>query len=478
MAIKDPAPVQTVLAPRPGGEGELPDVPESIPRHGGDGRPKIRLVDDPTQMAYYTRASSLGKVITDTWLLDQRERRAIVWAMGRRDDLVLAAAAVEAWEDREDKVRRRALREALTAVHEAALAAASPDKAATRGTALHTLTERADTGHDLTYLSERPRHALAVWRHYMSIFRVLATEVFVVDDARRTAGTFDRLVELLVEVRIRDGNGAVVATLPPGTVILLDLKSGATLDYSEHAYAAQLAVYGCGVPYVHVDDEAAAGGDNGRRRWPGGRAPSQAWGLIPHIPIDDPQRATLAWVDLTTGARWADLAASVRDERKRVAFHVGEVAGLDPVPEPGQAPGSLPGPSVQDMAVGTREVLADLIASAPDEAALGALYDEHAQVWSDALTAAVRARLDELARVEKIVDPAPGGFVAAAAAEVAAAERMMQVKLVELIRAAPDEAVIDALYREHADLWSSYVNEVVRAALARLDGLTSSAGAR
>lgn len=389
MAIKaatkprGPAPLAVPIL-----DGDRVEVPAAIPRHGGNGNPKIRRLDDPTKFDYYTRASGFAKVVEDTYNLERWTQRLIAYGMGHRPDLVLRAAAVQVWEDRDDKVRHDAVRAELGDIVARALEEAKGDRAATRGTAFHLLSEQADAGRDLSHLASDIAHGLAIWRHFMSIFRIVSTETFIVHDRWRVGGSFDRLVELLVRVTIRDGDGKVLAVLKPGTRLIVDLKTGRTSDYFGPAYGGQLATYAGGVPYVHVDDEAAAGGDDGRRAWPDDIAPSQEWAVIPHVPVDRPGEAQLVWVDLSVGRRWGDLAAGVRADRGLPAFYPAEVDGLGPPPT-----GPAPAPTADEQFVAA---MLERIGAAPDEAALGALYDQHAADWRPEFTAAAIVRHAEL----------------------------------------------------------------------------------
>lgn len=380
---------------RPDDDAATPEVPDGIPRHGGNGNPKIRL-GATAEFAFYTRASGFAKVIEDTYNLERWTRRLLAFGLSRRNDLVLAAAAVPAWEDHDDPARHRELRDELDGIADAAIAEAKGDRAARRGTAFHLLSEQMDAGRDLAHVPPTQYHGLLVWRHLLSPFEILATETFVVHDRWRVGGTFDRLVRLTREVTIRDPKtGKVRAVLPPGTVLIVDLKTGRTSDYFGPAYGGQLASYAGGTPYVHVPDSAQVKGaplDDGRRPWPGGVAPSQEWAVIPHVPVDSPEEASLVWVDLTVGRKWGELAAGVRRERNVPAFFTGEVDGL----------GALPAaPRIETPAERTERrfvaTMLDLISSAVDEAAVKGLYAQHKAEWRDEFTEAVRARLAELA---------------------------------------------------------------------------------
>jgi hypothetical protein len=139
---------------------------------------------------------------------------------------------------------------------------------------------------------------------------VLASEVHVVDDVWRLAGTADRFVRLVRDLVF--GGGVVIRA---GTVVVLDLKTGALRVRAGEprywgAYAIQLRSYAQGCLYVIE-------GDNEHREpfpWP----VDQGDGLILHLDIADALdtdvvTATLWHVDLEAGRLAGELACAARD---------------------------------------------------------------------------------------------------------------------------------------------------------------------
>lgn len=363
----------------PSHDDETPEVPESIPRHAGNGRPKIRHADDPTVMSYWDRASGFGKGLESSFLIDRAENRQVVFGLSRRADLVELAQAVDGITETADK-------EELTRIAGMAKEFAGGNVASNRGTALHKLSERADAGLDLSHVSPELREALAVWRDIVGRFEIHATEVFVVCDRWEVAGTFDRVVSPRGTMTAPDGTVII-----PDDRLIMDLKSGAwDPSYWGATYSAQQAIYAHAVPYVHVSDEAAAGGDvvdtvpvsdegdNGRREWPDGIVPRTDWALIPHVPIGSPQDAGLWWVDLRQGALDADAAAARRESERRSNRFL---------------PAELPVPVVEQVG---DPVLATIAASRSEKDLTGA-WVAHQDEWRDVHTNAARARLAELA---------------------------------------------------------------------------------
>src|SRR5690606_38692906 len=125
---------------------------------------------------------------------------------------------------------------------------------------------------------------------------VLVSETFVVNDQLPAAGSFDAVLRLKSRYELVAPDGTLFdSQIPLGA----DLKSGARGDQMGVAERAvqQVVSFRGGTPYVHVPNEAVAGGDNARREWPCAR-PSIMWSLIMHVPIDSPEDAALWWVDL------------------------------------------------------------------------------------------------------------------------------------------------------------------------------------
>lgn len=357
----------------PPGDGVIEEVPNEIPR-GRGGRPKIRvLLEDGTEsrstFTTYTRASTLGKALESDYAIQEWQKRMIVHGMSRRHDLVLRAASIATTTESEDK-------SALTEVAEAALEAAKATAGATKGTALHKLSERVDAGEDLSYLPPDAVEALNAYRRLMALVRVVASETFVVCDALETAGTFDRVVELLfdTEVRYVDTEGVEhVDVLVAGTRLVLDLKTNKSAQYFGPTYSCQQAVYGNGMPYTHL---------GGRGSWPQGRGPSRAWALILHVPLETPQDSGFYWVDLQLGLELGHLACTMRAQTGR-----GDLfwpTNLEPV-------------KIETKPHSDLKVMAEL-KGAQDEAALNGLWEIYQDIWTEDMTRMVRARLRELNR--------------------------------------------------------------------------------
>lgn len=355
---------------------EFPEVPDSIPRDRWD-RPLITPLGGGRAVAY-TRASTLGKAIEDTYHLSRWQQRSVAYGLSRRPDLLALVASIRSNEGDD----RGPLDELCEKAHEAA----KGDRGANIGTALHKLSERRDAGEDLSYLPPELTEAMDAYAEQMRPFKVLASETFVVCDPLQTAGTFDRVVELLVDLEFHHPkHGRVV--LSAGTILVLDLKTGKadSAKYWGAGYGVQQTVYACGEPY-----ELGVG----RKTWEDvlgkGLRPSTDWALILHVPSNSPVDSGLIVVDLDAGAALSDLALEIRAARKSKGL-------FSPCyPTPTQTM-TVHVDTTMISPQSDLKVMAEL-KGAQDEAALNGLWEIYQDIWTEDMTRMVRARLRELNR--------------------------------------------------------------------------------
>lgn len=253
-----------------------------VDRHGRDGRPKIGN-------AYYTRASSLAKVLDDQGSLINWAAKMAARGVALSPDLQALAATTDLddrarWRDITDRARDRA----------------GGNSGADLGTGIHQATELLDLGQSIDALPKDLQSDARAYRAALDAagLEPLAGELFVANRELLAAGSFDRLV-----------------MQPDGTAAILDIKTIAAAKDAEYAvrfsgvaWSIQIATYATAWPYD-------------------GLFGAQAWS---DLDLPRPQAITgwvavirrgaatcdLVQVDLMEGYRLAELAIAVRDARK------------------------------------------------------------------------------------------------------------------------------------------------------------------
>lgn len=266
------------------------------------GRPLLVPVKGGERQAY-TRMSTLANYICDQSGLATWEKRLLARGLAEREDLCAMIAALprchsdkrdkrtlSAAEKREDKEVNAKLDGYLNE----ALEHAGRSWKANSGTAVHGFT---DPGADLDAVPERMKADVDSFLTYIGsgTIEVLATEVFVVNDALQCAGSFDHIGRV---------NGVPGMSGP----VVIDKKTG-QIDGKGLSFAIQLAGYATSDVYDLDTDERRP-----LESLTGGEQVSRQWGVIAHIPLGA-GRTDLYRVDLLRGVHCARLATNVRTAR-------------------------------------------------------------------------------------------------------------------------------------------------------------------
>lgn len=259
----------------------------------------------------YGSPSGAGKLIENTYNLQKWGERRVVLGIGTDLALIADCAKLTTLDVDSDEYKELADRIVV-----AAKDAAKTMLAAEQGTHDHAILEdddegrnwldRAAAGELLGIPAEAQRTMVDAWRKMLVDhgLEVLATEASCVDDVWNLAGTLDNLARCTRSLRFRLCTGEV-RTIPAGTVVVLDKKTGqmrtktrsGAIEYW-HGYAVQVASYAQSKPY---DTETET---RGEWEWP----ISQEHALIAHIdnraaiagaPVED--IITLVYVDLVAG---------------------------------------------------------------------------------------------------------------------------------------------------------------------------------
>lgn len=197
-------------------------MPQEI-RRTKTGRPYVMLPDGSKEVTY-TRASTLAGALDDTYRLMLWKQRKTALGVVERQDIQVAIAAHRD-DDRE-----------LDKLCEAALVHAKGDESSRRGTALHKLCDRLDSGERGVFVPEAFRadlHAYQKTREEAG-FTPRYIEEFVVNDSLKAAGSPDRYD--LYEGPTPDGEWYE-------GYITTDLKTGKEVVRKQLKHGIQLCIY-------------------------------------------------------------------------------------------------------------------------------------------------------------------------------------------------------------------------------------------
>jgi hypothetical protein len=230
--------------------------------------------------------------------------RGVVEGLASRPDLLARAAGADKSE--------------LDSIAEDAREAAGQNQKREYGTYLHGLMDRYDSGRMdrdewLAYPEADRRDVAAYALACRSIGLVhVERECFMVNDARKLAGTPDGLAYLdpkvrtewpeLEKLRVRQNAERLLSDVDRASRLVTDLKTGSA-DYGAPSWHMQLATYAESTLYDIATDE--------RRPTP---AIDQEYGLVIHLPAGT-AKVTFLLVDLRMGAHGLDLAERVRTAR-------------------------------------------------------------------------------------------------------------------------------------------------------------------
>jgi hypothetical protein len=278
---------------------DLDELPERPPRDQYK-RPLL-VPSGGGERQWYSRMSSLSNNITDSTGLHIWEKRLLARGLAQREDLAaLLAALPPLFEDKADKTtltREQAqhdkeVKAKIDEFCELALDHAGRNFKANHGTAIHGFCE---PGADLSAVPERMALDVASWNTRLNAhgIRVVATEVFVVNDELRAAGSFDHL-----------------AWVPGIGYAIVDIKTG-QVDGKGLEFGVQLGGYAHSEVYDLDTDQRAP-----LESLTDGEQVSRQWGVVAHIPLGG-RRTDFYRVNLRLGYRDALIAADVRDSRSR-----------------------------------------------------------------------------------------------------------------------------------------------------------------
>ena len=227
----------------------------------------------------HTRVTTFAATIENRHNLEKWLQRMVAVGLTQRPDLYAQVAA-----HADDKTK-------LNRLCDDAIEAAKGSAGANVGTALHAFTEQVDLGIDVNipapWDADVAAYTATLAASGVHVDRKMVERI-VVNDTYGIAGTFDRLVTV-------DG-----WPLP----VIADLKTAATLDYSWHEIAVQLACYAnADRLYDPATDKTSPMPEVDKVR-----------ALVIHLPAGQ-ATCTLHTVDIAAGWYAAELCGAVREWR-------------------------------------------------------------------------------------------------------------------------------------------------------------------
>lgn len=294
---------------------ESHDTMDMIPRHKGNGAPKIYPRDfDPAPVQawidggckgdppkggkFYTRTTTFIDVLDDKANIAKWKVRKTLEGVAslNPDDLEVLRE--------HDNLEGSESKRWLDTFAERMQKAAGSELRSTLGTAIHEVTEDYDSGLDVGSLPPEIERDLDAYINATEGMDMTAIEQFVVNDNFQYAGTADRFITLWGEWANQFG-------VPEGTQVVGDLKTGSSVDFSRGKFPMQMAAYANAMEYNPYTLERVESGC------------STEVGILIHLPAGE------GWckvykMDLTRG--WSDvqLAYKVREYRKHWASKKGE----------------------------------------------------------------------------------------------------------------------------------------------------------
>lgn len=242
----------------------------------------------PVNAEGYTRVSTISGTLDDkSSLIDWSSANAMV---GMIKDPSIAAQVGSLASKYESPWYAPEGKKALKPLIKRAQEAGGSDRASGMGTSMHEFTEVIDEGRWPEYAPTELVPWLHVYKETLEDFEPLGTELFVVNDELKTAGSFDR-----------------VWRMPDGRVVVGDFKSGRSDPSYPLKVTMQVGIYANSVLYNQKTGE---------------RAPIHpdldlTTGLLIHAPILGGGKPTVKVyeLNLTRGMELARLAIDVREAR-------------------------------------------------------------------------------------------------------------------------------------------------------------------
>jgi hypothetical protein len=254
----------------------------------------VPMVVDPLtgKFVRYRRTSSVGKILDDESGLNDWKLRTVLVGAVQRPELLAIISTLDPEADKKQ----------IRDYTEDCLVAGKGQARQIQGTAVHAMFDHVDLAHDW---QPAPNFVPIVDAYKVALDRFglvpIDVEIHCVNDEYRLAGTLDRRYRTTRLLIAPDG-----ATIPIGTVIVGDTKTGRTLEYATGTYATQCAGYADSLRYdVKTNERSEFDPPNYRD-----------WAVIVHA-LPEEGAVSLYWCDLDAGRAGLALAQRVYEWRRR-----------------------------------------------------------------------------------------------------------------------------------------------------------------
>jgi hypothetical protein len=251
------------------------------------GRPLIPNVEG-TRSYGYARATTISEVQGDRHNLEKWMQRQVLKGIAIDESLMTFVKAAG-----DDK-------KLLNQLVEDAHAAAKSGQAAEDGTKLHDILHAVGLGQDVEIPPRWARH-VKEWQRVTADWTFLCREQMVISDTHEIAGTPDAI--------------AIVPAVGPMPIIV-DWKTGSSIDFGFREMAAQLAIY-AHAEFLYEHDDGL-----GRRPMP---EVSLTHGLIVHLPENGGGSIRMHKIDLVEGWKAAKRSMEVRGWRRKKMADLTEI---------------------------------------------------------------------------------------------------------------------------------------------------------
>lgn len=289
-----------------GGRYRLPD-PD--PLNANPAYKRIKKWVGTDSATSWMRATRLASVIADSYALNLWRNRMTAIGVANQAAIITKLQSLDVREDRAE----------IEAIVEDAIRLADAIDRAALGTRIHLATEQTDrriNGEDVEFTEHDLIHHVVNWKTALENagIEILAIEDIIAVADLGVAGRLDRIGRTTEDLTIRIGKkDPRTIIVPAGTNLIVDLKTGKSLEHAWHEISVQLAIYANHTHrWMEVDGEETL-------RWYTPMQIEKRIALVVHIPAME-GGAYLYGVDIQKGWQGARLARQVADWHSLTGF--------------------------------------------------------------------------------------------------------------------------------------------------------------